>query len=277
MTAIQILIIALIQGITEFLPISSSGHLILIPAFTGWPDQGLAIDVAVHMGTLAAVLVYFWRDTKGLALAGFGAIGVAPARRAVEGSIYTKLFWALIIATLPVIIIGYFAKASGYMTALRAAEVIAWSSIIFGILLYVADSRAPVTKSLEKMAIRPALVIGIAQIFALIPGTSRAGVTMTAARYLGFNRTEAARFSMLLSIPTIAGAGFLMIIELLEKGSDAQIMDALLVAALSCVAALMAIHFLMRWLKHATMTAFVIYRLALGFGLLWLIYSGVLQ
>lgn len=274
MTLFQLFILALVQGITEFLPISSSGHLVLVPVLTGWPDQGLLMDVAVHVGTLAAVLLYFWKDTKGLALAGFGSIGIAPARRAVEGTPYLKLFWALVIGTIPMVIVGGLMVATDANDALRSAEVIATTSIVFGILLYVADKRGPVNKTTEDMAIKPALMIGLAQVLALIPGSSRAGVTMTAARWLGFSRTESARFSMLLSIPAIIASGTATGLKALESANGDQLGDAAIGAVLSCLAALVAIHFLMRWLKTANMTIFVVYRVLLGIGLFALIGMG---
>lgn len=276
MTIIQILVLALVQGITEFLPISSSGHLVLVPVLTGWPDQGLLMDVAVHVGTLAAVLMYFWRDTRGLALAALGSIGVAAARRQVEGSHYLKLFWALVIATIPMVIIGGLMVATDATDLLRTAEIIAATSIVFGLLLYIADRRGTSDKTTEQMAIKPALLIGCAQVLALIPGTSRAGVTMTAARMLGFSRVEAARFSMLLSIPAILASGTAAGLKAIESANTAMTDDALLAAALSCGAALLAIHFLMRWLTHASMTIFVVYRVTLGIGLFALIGTGVI-
>lgn len=274
MTIVQLLVLALVQGITEFLPISSSGHLVLVPVLTGWPDQGLLMDVAVHVGTLAAVLIYFWRDTKGLALAGFGSIGIAPARRAVEGTIYLKLFWALVIGTIPMVIVGGIMVATNANDALRSAEVIATTSIVFGILLYVADKRGTTQKTTEDMAIKPALLIGCAQVLALIPGSSRAGVTMTAARMLGFSRTESARFSMLLSIPAIIASGAATGIKAMEEADASALGDALIGAGLSCAAALIAIHFLMQWLTKANMTIFVVYRVLLGIALFGLIGAG---
>ena len=276
MTILQILVLALVQGVTEFLPISSSGHLILVPALTGWPDQGLLMDVAVHVGTLVAVLAYFWRDTKGLALAGLGSIGIAPARRAIEGSHYQKLFWAMVIATIPMVIVGGLMVATDANDLLRHAEVIAATSIIFGILLYIADKRGATDKTTEQMAIKPALLIGLAQVLALIPGTSRSGVTMTAARMLGFSRIEAARFSMLLSIPAIIASGTATTLKAIDEANAALMGDAAIAAVLSCFAALLAIHFLMRWLAHANMTVFVIYRIVLGIGLFAMISAGVI-
>ncbi len=275
-TIFQILILALVQGITEFLPISSSGHLILVPVLTGWTDQGLLMDVAVHIGTLAAVLLYFWRDTQGLALAALGSIGVSAARRHTEGTHYLKLFWALVIGTIPMVIVGGLMVATDANDYLRNAEVIASTSIIFGLLLYVADKLGGTEKLVEHMAIKPALLIGLAQVLALIPGTSRAGVTMTAARMLGFKRTDAARFSMLLSIPAIIASGTATGLKALEEANTTMMADAALGALLSCLAALLAIHFLMRWLTHASMTIFVVYRVLLGIGLFTLIGLGLI-
>ncbi len=274
MTIIQIFVLALVQGITEFLPISSSGHLVLVPVLAGWPDQGLLMDVAVHVGTLAAVLLYFWRDTKGLALAGFGSIGIAPARRAVEGTIYLKLFWALVIGTIPMVIVGGIMVVTDANDALRSAEVIATTSIVFGVLLYWADKRGNTAKTIDDMAIKPALLVGCAQVLALIPGSSRAGVTMTAARMLGFSRVESARFSMLLSIPAIIASGAATGIKAIEEANADAFGDALIGAGLSCVAALIAIHFLMQWLTKASMTIFVVYRVLLGLILFALINMG---
>ncbi|WP_020398483.1 undecaprenyl-diphosphate phosphatase [Kordiimonas gwangyangensis] len=276
MTALHLFILAIVQGITEFLPISSSGHLVLIPVLTGWTDQGLMMDVSVHVGTLVAVLVYFRDDTKGLFLAGLGSIGIAPARRAIEGTIYGKLFWAIVIATIPAVIVGFMLKVTGTVDLMRGAAVIATTSIVFGLLLYWADRVGATEKSLERMAIKPALIIGLAQMLALIPGTSRSGITMTAARYLGFNRQDSARFSLLLSIPTIIGAAVLLGKDVATSGDSIVWAEAGIAAGLSCLAALAAIHFLMKWLAHASMAIFVIYRVALGLFLFALIAAGTI-
>jgi len=276
MTALQLFVLAIVQGITEFLPISSSGHLILVPLLTGWADQGLMMDVAMHVGTLTAVLLYFRQDSKGLFLAGLGSIGIAPARRAVEGTPYAKLFWALVIGTIPLVMVGGLMAAFGLIDQIRSAEVIASTSILFGLLLYIADRKGGLEKTLERMAIKPALIIGAAQIFALIPGTSRAGVTMTAARFLGFSRQEAARYSMLLSIPAILASGAAATLKALEHSRPDQWVDAAIGAGLACIAALAAIHLMMRWLEHANMTIFVIYRVVLGLMLFALIGAGII-
>ncbi|MGY8985488.1 MAG: undecaprenyl-diphosphate phosphatase [Sphingomonadales bacterium] len=273
MTLLNLFFVAIVQGITEFLPISSSGHLILIPFLTEWPDQGLLIDVAVHIGTLGAVLIYFWRDTVGLFLAMFGSLGVSSFKERIEGTIYIQLFWTLVLATIPVVIAGFSLVFFDIIDILRSPEVIGWTSIIFGLLLYWVDQKTPEILNLEKITLKRGLVIGLAQILSLIPGTSRAGITMTAARGLGFSRVVAARFSMLLAIPTIIAAGFLTTLKLLEEGlEEGQLLDIFYAASLSFIAALLAIHFLMKWLTHASMTVFVIYRVILGLGLLMWVY-----
>lgn len=262
MSLFQLFILALVQGITEFLPISSSGHLILVPEMTSWPDQGLAMDVAVHVGTLGAVLLYFRQDVSRVARGGLGFLG----RSADAGD--KRLFGHLIIATIPVVIAGLLLKLSGYDEALRSPLVIAAASIGFGIVLYAADMIASRTRQITTMTLGHAVALGLAQVLALVPGASRAGTTMTAARALGYTRPEAARFSMLMSIPTIIAAGTLLGLDVL-KGGEALGLDALIGAALSFVSALAAIHFLMKWLEGASMTIFVIYRVLLGILLLW--------
>jgi len=275
MTALHLFFLAIVQGITEFLPISSSGHLILIPVLTGWPDQGLLMDVSVHIGTLVAVLLYFREDTKGLFLAFLGACGVAPARRAVENTIYGKMFWYLVVATIPVVVVGLIFEVTGLEDAMRLASLIAATSIIFGLLLFIADHKGATDKMMDSMKMKPALIIGLAQVLALIPGTSRSGITVTAARWLGFQRQEAARFSMLLSIPTIMAAGTLKGIDLVKSGNELVWVHVAFASSISCLAALAAIYMMMRWLSHANMTIFVAYRVLLGLVLFYLIGTGV--
>jgi len=267
MSLLHLIIVALVQGITEFLPISSSGHLVLVPHLFGWQDQGLLIDVAVHVGTLMAVLIYFARDTKGLFLGFLASLGVAPARRAVAGTRYVSLFWILVVATLPVMAVGLVLAVTGLADAMRLVPIIAATSIIFGVLLYVVDIKRPQDKTFEGITMKVGFLIGLAQVLALIPGTSRSGITLTAARQMGFKRTDAARFSMLLAIPTIIAAGLLAMLKLLQDGADGAFLDAAIAGGLAFFAALVAIHFLMKWLARASMTIFVIYRVALGVGL----------
>jgi undecaprenyl-diphosphatase len=259
----HILVLALVQGITEFLPISSSGHLILVPSLIGWPDQGLAIDVAAHVGTLAAVLAYFWRDV-GRMVAGLVRL---PAGRFDEGA---KLAVHIVIATLPAIIVGGLVQHF-LGRSLRSIHVVAWTMIGFAVVLYAADRLGATFRRIEHMRMSQALIIGIAQTLAFVPGTSRSGITMVAARLLGYERPEAARFSFLLSIPAIAAAGLLEGASLLKTGDAQQLHDAALTAALSALAGFAAIAFMMRWLQSSNFTIFVVYRLLLGGVLLYLI------
>ncbi len=268
----HLVLLALVQGITEFLPISSSAHLVLLPRLLHWPDQGVLIDVAAHLGTLLAVIGYFRRDVGRMILAAAGMIGIRAARDRLTGGgeweRSRRLVWALVIATVPVVILGYLFMKTGLADALRRVDVIAATSIGFGVLLWAADRWAPVARELERLTLRQALMIGLAQALALVPGTSRSGITMTAARALGFGRPDAARFSMLLAIPTILAAGTLGALTLLAEGPDAPWADAVLVLGLSALVAYGAIAGLMRWLGRHDFGPFVIYRLVLGL-VLW--------
>jgi undecaprenyl-diphosphatase len=265
MPLLHLVLLALVQGITEFLPISSSGHLILVPHITGWSDQGLIIDAAVHVGTLGAVIIYFWRDMLAMTI---GA-GELVRGRMSDGA---RLALYIVAATIPVVIAGLLLKDI-VETQLRSVEIIAWTTLIFGVALWAADRFCERQRRLGSLNLPHALIIGIAQAIALIPGTSRSGITMTAARALGYERTDAARFSMLLSIPTIIGAGVLVGRDLVKAGDLALGADAAIAAGLSFVAALAAIALLMRWLTFATFTPFAVYRVLLGIGLLVWVYS----
>lgn len=265
MPILHLVVLAIVQGITEFLPISSSGHLILVPIVFGWPDQGLLMDVAVHVGTLGAVMLYFWRDMAAMAV---GAVHLAGGR----WNPGAKLALMVIIATVPVILAG-FALNRFYPEGIRSMAVIGWTTLGFGLLLYAADRLGATSRRIEAMGLPHAVVIGMSQILALIPGTSRSGITMTAARMLGFDRSEAARFSLLLSIPTILGAGLLKGKELYETGNAQLTSDAYTAAGLALVSALVAIWAMMRWLQHATFAPFVVYRVILGILLLVFAYG----
>lgn len=257
MTFLQQLLIAVIQGITEFLPISSSGHLILIPKLTELPDQGPLIDVAVHIGSLLAIIIYFWRDVRGLAQGGFASVGIgkAPAQR--------QLFWWIVIGTIPAVVVGFLLKSNDMLDGFRSTHLVAVNLIVYGILLGLADRFGKEERAYEDMTLRDAIIVGAAQALALIPGTSRSGVTMTAARFLGYKRVEAARFSFLLSIPAVAGAGTLAALDLAEASAAMQ-WDAIVTGALTFVAAFATMAFLMNFLRKATMMVFVGYRILLG-------------
>src|SRR5262245_11257507 len=267
MTIEQILALALIQGITEFLPISSSGHLLLVPLLTGWPDQGLMTDVMVHMGSFLAVVVYFWRDILKLII---GTFDLLRGRMTLWG----KLALFILAATIPAVIVGPILDKIGFMDQVRTMpQLVAWNAIIFGTLLYLCDRFGLWLKRMEDMTLGQALIIGVAQAIAIIPGTSRSGITMTAGRALGFERPEAARFSFLLGIPAIAGAGILKLGTAVSEGHMIS-GDQLLTAFFTFLVALATIAVLMKLVKVTSFLPFAIYRVALGIILLALVYSG---
>ncbi|NNE82883.1 MAG: undecaprenyl-diphosphate phosphatase, partial [Alphaproteobacteria bacterium] len=199
MSLLEIIILAVVQGITEFLPISSSGHLRVAAEILGIPGSTLAIDVAVHVGTLGAVLIYFWRDIVRILI---GLAQFTVGRRTHGGLLGVYI----VMASIPIFVVGFFGRDL-IDSNLRTLEIIGWTSIVFAVLLWWADRTGMTVLNLDHLTPRNAIIIGLAQVLALIPGTSRAGVTITAARLLGYERSEAARFSMLLSIPAVAGAG----------------------------------------------------------------------
>jgi undecaprenyl-diphosphatase len=263
----QIILLALIQGITEFLPISSSGHLILAPALFHWADQGVLTDIMTHMGSLLAVLAYFWRDVLAMLR---GSVDALRGRITAEG----RLAFYVVIGTIPIVLVGAFLKFTGLSDHMRSVTLVAVNAIVFGILMYVADAYGLMRRKMSDMTWLPALIIGCAQSLSLNPGTSRSGITMTAARGLGFNRPEAARFSFLLSIPATAAAGLLIIGDALERGV-AITWDSIICGALTFLVAFATIALLMQLLRRMSFLPFVIYRVALGVILLALIYWGV--
>lgn len=259
MPLLQLAILALIQGLTEFIPVSSSAHLIL-PAqlIEGFEDQGTAVDVAAHVGSLGAVMLYFRTEVAGLLR---GARDVIARRAGPDRTLFTTL----VVATVPFLIVAPALALSGVVDQLRSVTVIAWASIVFGLVLYAAD-RMPARLHRLPTRLSPALAIGAAQCLALIPGTSRSGITITAARALGYDRTEAARFSMLMSIPAIGASGAYLA---LEASAEPLAWGAIgIVAALSFVSAYAAIGLFLRLTRSASFTPFVAYRVALGAGLL---------
>jgi undecaprenyl-diphosphatase len=263
----QILVLALIQGITEFLPISSSGHLILVPFLTGWQDQGVVTDMVTNVGSLAAVILYFWRDVIAM-LRGL----VDAARR--QWTRDSRLVFNLVIGTIPIIVAGLVMKLTGLDQHIRSATLVAWNAIVFGILLYTADAFGKFWRTITDLEWKSALIIGCFQALSLSPGTSRSGITMTAARGLGFKRPEAARFSFLLSIPANGAASTLIIGNAL-KSHETISSGVILTGALTFLVALATIAFLMRLVRYMSFLPFAIYRVLLGGALLGLIYSGI--
>lgn len=278
MPLLLLAILAVVQGITEFLPISSSGHLVLVwEVFDQTQAAGaraaeterLDLDVAVHVGTLAAVCLYFWRDIWQMSL---GLLRLLTGRRDPGA----RLAGLVLLASLPIIPAGYFGKDL-VLIYFRDIAVIGWTTLGFGILLGFADRFGMLINRIEHMGWAQAAIIGLTQVLALVPGTSRSGITMTTARFLGFERSEAARFSMLLAIPAIVGAGSVVGLDLYQSGDLSLGRDAAVAAGLAFVAALIAIAAMMAWLRRASFTPFVIYRILLGVLLLALVYGGVIQ
>lgn len=267
MSLFHLILVAIVQGITEFLPISSSGHLILLPNLTGLQDQGQAIDVAVHVGTLGAVVLYFWSDVK-QALAGLpGALlGRADTPQ-------TRLALGLILATIPTVIAGLILHLTGLSDAMRSIAVIGWAMLGFGLVLYWVDQSSPETKESSAWGVRDAFIMGLWQVLALIPGTSRSGITITGARKLGYTREDGAKIAMLMSIPTILASGALLAVDVV-RGADAQLArDGAIAAVFAFIAALLALSLMMRLLRSVSFTPYVIYRVILGVVLLIMAYS----
>ncbi len=258
LTNLHLILLSALQGITEFLPVSSSGHLILFSKFTTFPDQGLALDVAVHVGSILAVMIYFsedlWKMFKGLLKTYF-----IPTFRDANA----RTFWLIVVGTLPIVFVGLFLKENG-MEWLRDTKIIGWTILGYGILLFIADKFGMTIRKIEHLSPFDAFLIGCAQCLALIPGTSRSGITVTMGRFLSLERREAAKFSMLLSIPAILAAATLVTFELYQQDDMAAIITAFDGITYSFISSILAIYIVMWWLKKSTFLPFVIYRIFLG-------------
>lgn len=267
MSLFHLILVALIQGITEFLPVSSSGHLILLPALTGMEDQGQMIDIAVHVGTLFAVILYFQKDVR---------VAASGVPRLVHGKVDTQGAWLamlLLIATIPVLLFGGFLKLTGFDAHLRSVALIGWTMLIFGLVLYWTDQKGAVDRKAQQWSMKHAFIMGLWQALALIPGTSRSGVTISGARALGYGREDAAKLAMLMSIPTILASGLALGYDVVGQANMAVAKDIAISALFSFIAALFALTLMMRLLKSVSFTPYVIYRIALGIALLAYAYS----
>ncbi|WP_460273040.1 undecaprenyl-diphosphate phosphatase [Celeribacter sp. ULVN23_4] len=267
MSLFYLLIVAIVQGITEFLPISSSGHLILLPLVMDTQDQGQAIDVAVHVGTLGAVIFYFWSDVK---------VGLAGLPRLMTGKTDTpgsKLAFLLIVATIPMIVIGLVLNVTGLSDAMRSPVVIGWTMLIFGLVLYWFDQKSVSDKVESDWNFKDAVKLGLWQAIALIPGTSRSGITITGARAMGYTRHDAAKIAMLMSIPSILASGILLGAEVVGEADWTILKYAAIGAVFAFGAAILALSLMMRLLKSVSFTPYVIYRVILGVVLLVISYS----
>lgn len=269
MELFQAFVLALIQGISEFLPVSSSAHLILPAQLLGWRDQGLLFDVAVHVGSLAAVIFYYRHELHRMASA--WKRGLLPgATLGTADAAQARLAWMLVVATLPALIAG-FAGKTFIETHLRSISVIASTTIVFGLLLGLADWQGRQQRQTVALGFGIALLVGLAQVLALVPGTSRSGVTITAAVLLGLSRREAANFSFLLSIPIIAAAGALLVLEVSTDPGDVDLGILLIAVLVSGISAWSCIALFLRLVERIGLMPFVWYRLALGSLLFWFV------
>ncbi len=256
MSILNIITISIIQGLTEFLPVSSSGHLVLVPKLINLPDQGLIMDMAVHIGTLLAVLVYYRVDIWNIITA---TICWKDQKKIQD----RRLGIYIALATIPAVIIGLLMHI--YIPeGIRDIRVIMTTLIFFGVVMGFADKFGKKDQDIKKITLKSALIVGIAQTIALIPGTSRSGITITAGRFLGFNSVDAAKFSFLLGIPAIAGAGLLAVIDVVKSGDTSMGLDMFYAIIISAITGVIAIEIMMRFLNKIGLMPFVIYRLLLG-------------
>lgn len=261
MTTLHILILSLIQGLTEFLPVSSSGHLVLLPHLFGWQNQGLEMDVALHVGTLTAVLIYFWSDVWQM-VTHFMRYCIGGFRKA-DFNDQVRLALSLVVATLPAIVFGFILKKMG-LNEMRQIPVIASTSIIFALVLFATDRFGAQKKDLNQITLGRGLLIGFGQAIALIPGVSRSGICISTALALGFTRVAAARFAFLMSIPSILGAATLTAYDAIKDNNPVIWGDIGLGIFFSSLAGLAAIHFMLKFLANHSLTIFVVYRIILG-------------
>ena len=259
----QGIVLGIVQGLGEFLPISSTAHLALVPYFTGWNDPGLSFDVALHLGTLIAVVSFFWRDWLDIGKSAWD--GFFQKKQGTQDKKYaSKLLWLLLLASVPGALAGYFLEEAAE-TVLRSPLVIAFSLGIVGLILYLVDRYAVHHKELKEIGLRDALLIGVSQAVAIIPGVSRSGATMTAALALGLSREAAARFSFLLSTPIIAGAAAFKLPDVLAGGVDAALFAGVGAAAVS---GYLAIKLMLRFIARVGYAPFFWYRLFLAAAIL---------
>lgn len=269
MSLLEAIVLGLLQGLTEFLPISSTAHLRVIPALVGWDDPGASFTAVTQLGTLVAVLIYFRKDLLSLARAAW--IGLKT--RDFSGT-ETRLAFGILVGTVPIGVAGIVFQKS-IKAELRSLEVVAGSLILLALLLFLAERIARHQRDLSRMTFTDAVLIGFAQALALIPGASRSGTTLTAGLFLGLTRETAARFSFLLSVPAVAAAGLFELRDVAREGLGGGLLVPTILATIVAFASgYAAIAFLIRYLARHTTTLFIVYRIALGVWVLWLLYSG---
>ena len=267
MSTLHVILLAIIQGLTEFLPVSSSAHLELWHKYIGETPDDLALDIAVHVGTLGAVILYFWKDVK-LALVGF--LNLSRWRLMESGA---HLALALVIATIPVVLVGLLMKAFGLFELVRSLAIMGWAMIGFGILLWWVDRKPAETKTAGQWTLKDAAFMGLWQVLALIPGTSRAGVTITGGLLASYTRSDAARLAMLMSIPTILASGAGLSVDVAKDADWDLARQSVTAAMFAFAAALAALAFMMHLLRNVSFLPYVIYRILLGIVILWFAYA----
>ena len=253
LSSIEILILSAIQGLSEFIPVSSAAHLVLISKYYAFANQNLLIDICLHLGSLIAIILYFRNDLFNLVK---------------NKSFLTKI----LIGTIPIIPVGYILFKTGMIDQIRSLEIIAWTSLIFGILLYISDKSKIVKKIDSNFTNKSAVLIGLFQVLALIPGVSRSGITITAARMLGFNRFESAKISFFLAIPALGAASFLGIYNIYRVGSEELNFLAIIAVIFSIIFSYVTIALFLNFIKEFSLNIFIIYRLMLSLFLLYVVY-----
>lgn len=268
---VEAVVLGLLQGLTEFLPISSSGHLRVAPALFGWDDPGTAFTAVVQLGTMAAVLIFFRADLWRVARAWVTALWTPAMRRDTD----VRLGWYLIIATIPISVLGL-AFADQIETGVRDVRLVAVMLIGFGLVMGIADRVGSRSKTINEVSTRDGVAIGFAQALALVPGVSRSGATISAGLFLGYKRADAARFSFLLSVPAVVLSGLFQLRGITE-GDGPGILATVVATVVAFVAGYASIAWLLRWLTSHTLTVFVVYRVVLGVALLGLVAGGVID
>lgn len=272
MDLIQAIILGVIQGLTEFIPISSTAHLRIIPSLLGWNDPGAAFTAVIQLGTLAAVLVFFRKDLGKILIGWLKGLGGGKAARTPEA----RLGWAIALGTIPIIIVGFLFKEQVKSESVRSLYVIAWALIVLAGLLWLADRRSVKGKPLERASVLDGIWVGCWQAVALIPGASRSGTTITGGLFAGFERAAAARFSFLLSVPSILAAGVLELIEERKHILEQNLGNVIAATIVAGLVGYWSIGFLIKYLQTRSAAVFVVYRIALGLLLLVLLQTHVL-
>lgn len=271
MSWFEAIVLGIVQGLTEFLPISSSGHLLVVPQLFGWGDPGASFTAVIQLGTMAAVLVFFWRDIVRIFLAWIRSLWTPQLR----GTLDARMGWYLIVGTIPIVIAGV-VFSDQIKTIARDLRLAAAMLIIFGLVLYAADRWGPQRRQLDDLILRDGFLYGVAQMFALIPGVSRSGATISAGRALGYERETTARFSFLLSIPAVVLSG---LYEALDIGKDGATSwgPTIVATIISFIVGYASIAWLLRWLMTHSVLVFTVYRLVVGVAILTLVGTGTLS